>query len=138
MAQPFYVRQLERRYFKRLSEGWAYALPGLGSADEKWTYVVNDAQKARLLQRLGRLHVAWTVFIPVLLLLMAGLVWKNYSGIDAVSHAIGMSSAATVIVIMFCALLYLLVGFAIPAVRWLVVRPILRQMAPSCTAHSSR
>ena len=136
MTRPFYVRELERHYFKRTPDGWAYTVPGLRSVHEKWTYLVNDAQKAQLLQRLSRCRVAWMVFVPVLLLLAGLSTWKNYDDIDALSGAIGMQSGG-VIGIIFFVLLFLFVRFAVPGVRLLVVRPILRHTVPSKLASPS-
>src|SRR5580704_373084 len=95
MTRSIYERQPEESFFRRAPEGWVFTTPGLWPVGGRWTYLVDDAQKAQLLARLGRWRfisvILFTAILAVPLALCGGLSrsgfadWSHFAVFAAIS-----------------------------------------------------
>jgi hypothetical protein len=124
MRWPMYERSPEEDLFSRTPEGWILTIGG------KWSYLVDDAQKAELLARLDRWRFIWVMLLvtvlAVLFLLSKGLLRSAYP--DWVDFSVGAAILILVAVIFF--------RFALPHIQFFILRPVLTDARPAARAQT--
>ena len=112
----------DEQLFQQVPDGWLFTTPILWPVGGR-KYVVNDSQKADLVERLTRWRRRSDRMFSVVLLLI--ILWQltRYDWIAALSELVGANSEILGVAIFL--LIMLLFAFATPAVRLLAIRPLL-------------
>jgi hypothetical protein len=132
MTWSIYEHQPEESFFRRAPEGWVFTTPGLWPVGGRWTYLVDDAQKAQLLARLGRWRfisvILFTAILAVLLALCGGL---SRSGFPDWSHFAVFAAISALFA-------FALFGVAIPSFQLFTLRPVLATAVPTTPISTRR
>jgi hypothetical protein len=123
MKWSIYQRQPEEDAFRQVPEGWIFTIGGPWSY-LKWSYLVNDAQKAELLARIGRWRFAFFVLLAAMIVALAATS-------ESLSRS-GTSNWIATFAAVFGLLLFLLV--AMPYIQLFILRPILTGAVPATLA----
>jgi hypothetical protein len=112
----------DEELFQRVPDGWLFTTPILWPVGGR-KYVVNDAQKVDLVERLTRWRRRCDRVFSIVLLLI--ILWQltRYDWITALSELVGVHSEILGVTIFV--LIMLLFAFATPAVQLLAIRNIL-------------
>ena len=112
----------DEELFQQVPDGWLFTTPLLWPVGGR-KYVVNDSQKADLVERLTRWRRRSDRMFSVVLLLI--ILWQltRYDWIAALSELVGVNAEFLGVAIFL--LIMLLFAFATPAVQLLAIRPIL-------------
>jgi hypothetical protein len=103
----FYDRPPEDDLFKRVPEGWIFTI------GRKWSYIVNDAQKAELLARLAR----WR-FVPSVLLVAIIVPPLIAIGVSDWLHFAAFTA-------IYAFSVFLISAVAMPYIHLFILRPVL-------------
>src|SRR6516165_2109066 len=110
MKWSIYERQPEEDAFTQVPEGWIFTIGGWWSY-LKWSYLVNDAQRAELLARLGRWRFVF--FVPLVAMIVALVATSESLSRSGTSDWIQFATFGAV----FALSLFLLVAVAMPYIQ---------------------
>jgi hypothetical protein len=127
MKWSIYERQPEEDAFRQVPEGWIFTIGGPWSY-LKWSYLVNDAQKAELLARIGRWRFAFFVLFTAMIVALAAI--SESLSLSGTSDWIRFATFAAVFSLLF----FLLVFVAMPYIQLFILRPILTGAVPATLA----
>jgi hypothetical protein len=119
MGSSMYERPPEENLFSRVPEGWIFTFGGTRS------FLVNDAQRAELLARLGRWRfVPVVLFVSILAVLLALSGGLSRSGFpDWIHFGVYAATSALAALVFF--------KFILPRIRLFIVRPVLADAPPA-------
>jgi hypothetical protein len=126
MEWSMYERPPEEDLLSRVPEGWIFTI------GRKWSYLVNDAQRAELLARLDRWRFVSFVLLASILAVLAALSGGlSRSGFpDWIHFAVFAVTSAVAALLLF--------RVALPRIQLFIVRPVLAGARPAAAPPPTR
>jgi hypothetical protein len=118
----------DEELFQRVPDGWLFTTPILWPVGGR-KYVVNDAQKMDLVERLGRWRRKSDRMSSFLLLVLMSWQFTHYDWITPLSEFLGVQSELLGVTILVA--IVVLLAFASPIVQLLAIRPVLAATVPT-------